>query len=118
MQVCGISERFSCTRLTDNEEFNSHKEFGVVDGDMNVLEMVNLLASRAVTTSVKLGTVQIKGLQALVWWIHYRHTHNHPLIAAKFGQLDKRAEIISKQIDKNRADTDAKVSGIGKFKLE
>ena len=71
-----------------------------------------------VATRVKLGTVQIKGLQALVWWIHDHQTYNQPLNLADFGQVEKRAVMKGKRIEKEMADTDAKVTGLGKFKVE
>ena len=66
LQVCGISECVACTRLIDNEGFNSREDFGVMDGDTDMLEMAKRLDSRAVATRVNLGMVQIKGLRALV----------------------------------------------------
>ena len=67
LQMCGIFKRVTCTRLIYNEGFNSLKDFGVIDGDTNVLEMAKCPASRAIATRVDLGAVQIKGLQYLVW---------------------------------------------------
>ena len=53
-----------------------------MDGETDVLDMAKCLASRAVATYVDFGTVQIKWIQALVWWIHGRQTHNQQLIAS------------------------------------
>ena len=47
-----------------------------VDGDTDVMEMLKLLASMDVANCLNLGTFQIKGIKALVWWIHDRKTHN------------------------------------------
>ena len=116
--TCGISKRVACTRLIDNKGFNSLKYFGVIGGDMDVLEREKRLASTAFVTRVNLGTVQIKRLQALVWWIHDNQTHNQPLIAAKFGQVAKRVEMTGKQVEKKRAETDENVSGLGKSNEE
>ena len=66
--------------MIENEGFNSLEYFGVMDRDMEMLVMAKLLVSRAVVTHKKLETVHIEGLQDIVWWIHYRQTHNHPLI--------------------------------------
>ena len=86
LQVCNIYKRVSITGLIDNKGFNSIKDFGVMDGDTDVLEMPNYIASGSVATCVNLGTVQIKGLQNIFWWIHDHQTHNQPLIADDFGQ--------------------------------
>ena len=40
------------------------------------------------------------------------------MIAAEFGQVTKRAAMTGKLIEKEKAETDSKVSGPGKFKLE
>ena len=91
LQVCGIFECIAHTRLIDNKGFNSLEDFNVMDGDMEVLDMAKSLVSRAVTTRMNLGTVQIKGLQYLVWCINDCLKHNHLLIAAAFDQVAKRA---------------------------
>ena len=56
-----------------------------MDGDMEFLWMAKRLFSRDIETHVNLGTVQIKGLQALDWWIHGCQTHNQQLITTEFG---------------------------------
>ena len=62
--------------------------------------MPKCLASMVVATHMNLGTVQIKGLQDLVWWIHDIHTHKQPLVSGEFGQVSKRGVITGKQIEK------------------
>ena len=69
-----------------------------MDRDMDMLDMAKCLVSRDVATRANLRTVQIKGIQALVWWIHDLQTHNHPLIANKFVQVFKRPEMTEKRI--------------------
>ena len=82
--MCGISECISCTRLIDNEGFNSLEYFCIMDRDTDVLYMANFLDRRDVATCVKIGTVQIKEIQDLVWWVNDFQTHDHLLIAAEF----------------------------------
>ena len=118
LQVCGISELVTHMRLKDNKGFNSFKYFGVINRDTDVLKMSNFLASRNVTTRVNLGAVKIKGLQDLVWWVHDRQTHNQLLITDDFEQDVKRAAMTGKWKNNYRAETDAMVSGLGKFKAE
>ena len=69
-----------------------------MERDTDVLDMAKCLASRAVATCMNLGTVQIKGLEDLVWWTHNSKTHNQPLIAAEFGQVTKREKMTGKRI--------------------
>ena len=73
-----------------------------MDGNTVVLEMSKRLVGRSVATLVNLGTVQIKGLKALVWWIHDHQVHNQLIIAAEFGQVSKRAEVDMKWIEKDK----------------
>ena len=104
--MCSIFELTACTRFIGNQGFKSLEGFGVMDGDTDVLDMAKRLASTAVAICVNLGTVQIKGLQDLVWWIHDRQTHNQPLIAGEFDQGAKRAEMTEKRTEKERAETE------------
>ena len=67
---------------------------------------------------MNLGTLQIKGLQALIWCIHDRKTNNQPLIADDFGQVAKRSVMIGQRIEKEKAETNTKARSIGKFKEE
>ena len=86
--------------MIDNKGLNSFEYFAVMDGDTDNLDMAKHLSSRAVENCVNLGTVQIKGLQDFVWWIHNHQTHNKPLIVDEFGQVAKMAAISGKGIEK------------------
>ena len=68
LQVCGISKLIACIRLIDNKGFNSLKDFGVMDRDMDMLDMANRLDSISVATRVNLGMVQSKGFKRLSSW--------------------------------------------------
>ena len=83
--MCSISKHVAHTRFIDNEGCNSHEDFGVTDGKMDILKITKRLVSRAIVTRVNLGTVQIKKIQDLVWRIHDLQTHNPLLIVAEFG---------------------------------
>ena len=69
LPVCGISALIYHSRLIYNKGFNSLKYFGVMDGGTDVLDMVKRLVGRSVVTCMNLEMFQIKGLQALFWWI-------------------------------------------------
>lgn len=79
--------------MIDNEGFKSLNDFGVMDGETDVLEMAKHLAGRSVATRVNLRMAQIKGIQALAWWIHDLQTHNQSLIVVEFGQVFKRGVV-------------------------
>ena len=102
LQMCGISKRVARTWLIDNKRFKSLEDFGVINGDMYIMDMEKRLESRAIATCVNLSTVQIKWHQSLFWWIHDHQTHNQPLIAAEFVQVFKREVMSGKLIEKER----------------
>ena len=52
LQVYDISKCVARTWLIDNKGFKSLEDFGVMDGETDVLEMEKCLAIRSVTTCV------------------------------------------------------------------
>ena len=71
LEVCGITNN-TARRTFINIEGLSHIEaFGAMSGDTDVTEMAKCMAARssAATGRVILGTMQIKRLQALVYWV-------------------------------------------------
>ena len=89
-----------------------------MDGDTDMLDMVNSFSSRAVATCANLGTVQIKGLKDLVCCIHDFQTNNQPLIAAEIEQYANRTATTGNRVEEERSETEAKVISISKFKAE
>ena len=67
LTVCGIGQQESACIMI-SEGFNNLEDLGVIKGDKDVVEMAKRMSSRAAAGRVILGTVQIKRLQALVWW--------------------------------------------------
>ena len=57
------------------------------------------------------GTFQIKGTKALV-----QQTHNKMLIVYEFYQGTKREAMMGNRIEKEKVETEATVSDLGKFK--
>ena len=115
LDVCGIGDAVQRLRIVQNEGFGTLADFGLMDGDHDVVDMAKRLAGRPAATRVNLGTVQIKALQALVWWIHDRQTHGQALVGAEWTQAALTAARQSKRIDKEREKTDASVGDLVKF---
>ena len=62
------------------------EDLGVLETDMDITEMAKRMASRMQAEGrVLLGTVIIKCLQKLVWWIRDHQKRGLPLVAAEFN---------------------------------
>jgi hypothetical protein len=59
-----------CTQIVNNEGFKSLVDFGALDDDKDVLEMVKCLGSHMEAAGhVYVGTIQVKKVQALCYWV-------------------------------------------------
>lgn len=85
LMTCGIAVEGTRNTIIENEGFTSIEDLGIMEGDKDVLEMAKHLAMRTQGEGrVNLGTVVIKRLQALVWWIRDRNMRQQPVTAADF----------------------------------
>ena len=114
--VCGITDQNARNALIQFEGFDSLEMIGVMESDIDVDHMSKRAASRTQQAGrVYLTTVQIKNLQALVWWIHDQRKHGQALVAHNFTPqvlLDARER---KRIEKDQTDTDISVKDLPKF---
>jgi hypothetical protein len=71
LQICGITNATSRNIFINTEGLDSIEAFGAMNGDSDVSEMAKRMAARSSTAAgrVVLGTMQIKRLQALVYWV-------------------------------------------------
>ncbi len=71
LQVCGITSVTSRNIFINTEGLDLIEAFGAMNGDSDVSEMAKRMAARSSTAAgrVVLGTMQIKRLQALVYWV-------------------------------------------------
>ena len=70
LETCGITDAVTCTNIINREGFQSLVDLGVLEMDTDVSDMAKRLASRMqVEGRVYLGTVVVKRLQMLVWWV-------------------------------------------------
>ena len=71
LQVCGITSNTARSTFINIEGLSDIEAFGAMSGDTDVTEMAKRMAARssAATGRVILGTMQIKRLQALVYWV-------------------------------------------------
>lgn len=70
LTICGIASAASRETFINIEGLDSMEAFASMNGDSDVSEMAKRMASRpSATGRVILGTMQIKRLQALVYWV-------------------------------------------------
>jgi hypothetical protein len=114
--VCGIGPQGVRIQIATNEGFVDLADLGTMEGDKDVLEMAKRLSTRTVADGrVLLGTVQIKRLQALVWWVRDHQRRGLVLVAADFDIDAMNAAMTSKSVEKERGTTDASIKDLSKF---
>ena len=116
LTVCGIGPQATLTLIMDNEGFIDLADLGVMEGDKDVLEMAKRMANRTVNDGrVVLGTVQIKRLQALVWWLGDHQRRGMAVVATDFDVATMYGAMTSKSVEKERGGSDASVKDLAKF---
>jgi hypothetical protein len=77
LTICGIATAANCATLIDIEGLDSVEAFASMNGDSNVTEMAKRMATRpnAGVGRLILGTMQIKRLQALGYWVKDHDKH-------------------------------------------
>jgi hypothetical protein len=75
--LCGVTAATSRQVFIDIEGLDTIDAFATLNGDSDVTEMAKRMASRtAAVGRVILGTMQIKKIQALVYWVKDHHRRN------------------------------------------
>jgi hypothetical protein len=70
LETCGILDAVTRANIINREGFQSLADLGVLETDTDVSDMAKRLASRTQAEGrVYLGTVVVKRLQTLVWWV-------------------------------------------------
>ena len=107
LAVCGVIDPDNRHLICTGKGLTSFADFGVFDSDRDVVHMSNRLSSRTINDGrVNLGTVHIKNIQALVWWINDRQKFGQDLDPAKFDQATMLASMQSKRIKKDQPSSD------------
>jgi hypothetical protein len=116
LEICGIEDAGICERIIQHEGFASLADLGEMDNDTDVSDMAKRMASRtAAEGRVNLGTVQIKKLQALVWWVKDQQKRGLELRANKFGAAELELAKNNKRVERERDDTGASIKDLSKF---
>jgi hypothetical protein len=88
----------------------------VLETDTDVLEMAKRLASRMQAEGrVYLGTVMVKRIQTLVWWVRDHQKHGLPISAADFTVQAMNEVAKMKGLKHDMVEKEPSVSDLGKF---
>ena len=114
--MCGIPDAATRNLIMNREGFNQLDDLGVLETDMDVTEMAKRMASRTQAEGrVLLGTVIIKRLQTLVWWIRDHQKRGLPLNADEFTAETMASAAEMKTLRREMTDSEPSVKDLGKF---
>jgi hypothetical protein len=114
--TCGIPDAATQTLIMNREGFNQLDDLGVLETDMDITEMAKRMASHTQAEGqVLLGTVIIKCLQTLVWWIRDHQKRGLPLNANKFTIKTMASAAKMKTLRREMMDSEPLVKDLGKF---
>ena len=114
--MCGIINEVMQANIINQEGFTQLSDLGVLETDSDVTEMVKRMAARTQAEGrVLLGTIAIKHLQTLVWWVRDHQKRGLDVNAADFTAkaMDEASEM--KNLKREMADKEPSVSDLGKF---
>jgi hypothetical protein len=118
LAICSIATKAHRTSIIDNEGFTSLADFGLLS-KKDVYEMVKRMGSRtAAAGRVYVGTLQVKKLQALCYWVHDQQKHGQALDHEDWDNEMVVSTIERMRIDKERDRGAVSVSDLGKFDPE
>jgi hypothetical protein len=114
--MCGIPDAAKRTLIMNREGFNQLDNLGVLETNMDVTEMAKRMASQTQAKGrVLLGTVVIKRLQTLVWWICDHQKRGLPLNANKFTIATMASAAKMKTLRREMMNSEPSVKDLGKF---
>jgi hypothetical protein len=115
-ETCGIADEDVRDNIITREGFEGLADLGILETNTDVTDMAKRMATRTVAEGrVNLGTLVIKRLQTLVWWIRDRQKRGLNLRAQDFTAKEMNQAAMAKTLRKDRADKEPSVSDLGKF---
>ena len=98
---------------------DSPKDLGVLESDNDVTDMANRMAKRRQNEGrVLLGTVVIKRLQSLIWWVRDHIKRGLTLDAANFDAVAMNQASEMKVLRRETTDKEPSIMTLGKFDPE
>ena len=116
LDVCGVVDPDNHNLICTGEGLTSIADFGFFDSDRNVVDVVKRLSSRTMNNvRITIGTVHIKKIQGLVWWINDRQKFGQDLDPTKFDQATMLAAMQLKRIEKYQPPSNVATITLEKF---
>jgi hypothetical protein len=117
--MCGITDQVTQALIMAQEGFNMLDDLGVLETDTDVIEVAKRMAScTQVKGWVLLGTVIIKRLQTLFWWVRDHQKRGLLLSAADFTAETMIEAAEMKTLRCNLMDKEPLVKDLGNFNLD
>jgi hypothetical protein len=114
--MCGITNAATCMTIIEREGFTQLDDLGVLETDANVSKMAKRMTTRTQAEGhVLLGTVVIKRLQTLIWWIRDHQKCGLTLSAANFNVAAMNAASEMKTLMHKCLDKEPSLMDLGKF---
>ena len=115
-ETCSITDAAMRTNIINREGFNSLADLGVLKMDTDVSDMAKRLVSRMQAEGrAYLGTVVVKRLQTLVWWVRDHQKRGLPVNAADFSVQEMNQAAEMKSLKCRMVEKEPLVSNLGKF---
>jgi len=116
LTVCNFNDAGIRNRIINNKGFQSLADFGILDSDKDVLEMVKRLGSRTEAAGrVFVGTIQVKKLQALCYWVRDHQKRGQVINHEEWDEQAVQATLEMMRIEKGREAGNLSVKDLGKF---
>ena len=115
--TCGVDVDATRTLIINNGYLTSIADFGFLDGgNDDITKMSSRMARREANNDrVILGGIQIKKIQALVWWVRDRQKLGQPIDSALLTAAAMTNAVISKRIKKYQPKADMKAAYLKAF---
>ena len=120
LTTCGVNVEAMRALIINNEHLTSIADFGFLDGGEDDITAMSSRMARRVSNNggVILGGIQIKKIQALVWWVRDRQKLGQPIDAALWTVAAMTNAGISKGIEKYHPKADMKAADLKAFNLD
>jgi hypothetical protein len=116
LETCGITDAVTRTNIITREGFTQLEDLGVLETDNDVTDMANRMAKRRQNEGrVLLGTVVIKRLQSLIWWVRDHTKRGLTLDAANFDAAAMNQASEMKVLRRETTDKEPSIMTLGKF---
>jgi hypothetical protein len=120
LTICGITTAANRKTFINIEGLDSVEAFASMNGDSDVMEMAKRMASRpnAAAGRVILGTMQIKRLQALVYWVKDHNKRGLQAVPEMWTREVMMAAMARKESDHNLDKVDIGIIDPGKCQTD